>query len=100
MNDTMNPKEALESVGLGDHMHQFPAQMSGGEQQRTSIARAIAKNPKLLLCDEPTVTVNIVQHHSRLIPVIFWSLSILISLMTERQSVRLSSRVNSLYIFL
>ena len=54
VNDTMNPKEALESVGLGDHMHQFPAQMSGGEQQRTSIARAIAKNPKLLLCDEPT----------------------------------------------
>ena len=54
VNDTMDPKEALESVGLGDHMHQFPAQMSGGEQQRTSIARAIAKNPKLLLCDEPT----------------------------------------------
>ena len=100
VNDTMDPKEALESVGLGDHMHQFPAQMSGGEQQRTSIARAIAKNPKLLLCDEPTGTVNIAQHHSKLIPVIFWSLSILISLMTERQSVRLSSRVNALYIFL
>ena len=54
VNDTLDPSEALKAVGLADHMHQFPAQMSGGEQQRTSIARAIAKNPKLLLCDEPT----------------------------------------------
>ncbi len=50
----LEPKEVLEQVGLAERMFNFPAQLSGGEQQRVAIARAIAKNPKLLLCDEPT----------------------------------------------
>ena len=52
--DIMDPKEALERVGLGDRLNNFPSQMSGGQLQRVSIARAIAKRPRLLLCDEPT----------------------------------------------
>lgn len=54
VNDATDPEKVLREVGLEKRMNNFPAQLSGGEQQRVAIARAVAKNPKILLCDEPT----------------------------------------------
>lgn len=57
--NAMDAEAVLQSVGLGAHMDKFPSQLSGGEQQRVSIARAICKNPAMLLCDEPTGALDI-----------------------------------------
>jgi len=54
VSDALDPEQVLREVGLGERLNNFPAQLSGGEQQRVAIARAVAKNPKILLCDEPT----------------------------------------------
>ena len=85
--------QMINDLGLKGREHHLPNQLSGGQQQRVSIGRALINSPTVILADEPTGSVTLVQHYPKTTPVIFWSLSILISLMTERQSVRFSSRV-------
>ena len=86
-------EELLKVLNLENRRKHLPSQLSGGQQQRVAIGRALITRPSIILADEPTGSVILVQHYPKTTPVIFWSLSILISLMTDRQSVRFSSRV-------
>ncbi|WP_243259809.1 ABC transporter ATP-binding protein [Enterocloster bolteae] len=89
-------EEMLKRVGLSHRLHHYPSQMSGGQQQRAGIARAFVSRPEVVFADEPTGSVKLVQHYPKEIPVILFSLSMRISEITDRHSVRFSSRVSDL----
>lgn len=84
----------IETLGLKNKLQNLPNHLSGGQQQRVAIARALAAKPAIILADEPTGSVKLIQHYPKEIPVILFSLSMRISEITDRQSVRFSSRVN------
>lgn len=81
-------------LGLEGKLERKPNKLSGGQQQRAAIARALITKPALILADEPTGSIKLVQHYPKEIPVILFSLSMRISEITDRHSVRFSSRVS------
>lgn len=88
-------EELFRAVDISQEIQRkFPAQLSGGEAQRVGMVRALINSPEILFADEPTGSVELVQHYPKEIPVILFSLSILISLITDRHNVRFSSRVS------
>lgn len=87
-------QELLKELGLWEMRTHYPNELSGGQQQRVALARALANKPAIILADEPTGSVTLVQHYPKETPVILFSLSILISFIADRQSVRFSSRVS------
>ena len=87
-------EELLTVLHLQERCNHLPSQLSGGQQQRVAIGRALITRPSLILADEPTGSVKLVQHYPKEIPVILFSLSMRISEITDRHSVRFSSRVS------